>query len=68
MMPDIDTDIYTKVVDLEESFILICILYIRYNRKLSKKVERLGNELDDRFSTPFLTIGAIDSRTATIRF
>ncbi len=38
-MPDIDTDIYTKVVDFEESFILIYILYIRYNRKLRKKAK-----------------------------
>ena len=36
-MPDIDSDIYTKVVDLEESILLMYILYIRYNRKLSKK-------------------------------
>ena len=36
-MSDIDSDIYTKVVVLQESFIFMCILYIRYNRKLSKK-------------------------------
>ena len=43
MVPDIDSNIYTKVVDLEETFILICILYIRYNRKLSKKSKKQGN-------------------------
>ena len=44
MVPDIDNDIYTKVVDLEESFLFICILYIRYNRKLPKKVKKQGEE------------------------
>ena len=44
MMPDIDSDIYTKVVDLEESILLMYILYIRYNRKLPKKVKKQGNE------------------------
>ena len=39
MPPDIDSDIYTKVVDLEKSF-YIYILYIRYNRKLSKKKQK----------------------------
>ena len=43
-MSDIDSDIYTKVVDLEESFLLIYILYIRYDRKLSKKVEKQGHK------------------------
>ena len=45
MMPDIDSDIYTKVVDLEKSIILMYILYIRYNRKLSKKSKKQYKKL-----------------------
>ena len=51
-MPDIDSDIYTKVVDLEKSFIFIYILYIRYNRKLSKKAKKQGYQY--QISTSYL--------------
>ena len=37
MMPDIDSDIYTKVIDIDKTCLFMYILYIRYNRKLSKK-------------------------------
>ena len=50
MMPDIDSDIYTKVVDLEKSFILICILYIRYDRKLSKKAKNKVTNFNTDFA------------------
>ena len=49
-MPDIDSDVYTKVVDLEKSIILMYILYIRYNRKLSKKVENKVMNLNTDFA------------------
>ena len=49
MMPDIDSDIYTKVVDLEERFLLMYILYIRYNRKLSKKSKNKVTNLKTDF-------------------
>ena len=42
-MPDIDSDIYTKVIDIDETCLFMYILYIRYNRKLSKKSKKQGN-------------------------
>ena len=45
-------------------------MYIVYplQPEIVKKSKKQGKEFHDRFSTPFLTIGAIDSRTVTIRF
>ena len=49
-MPDIDSDIYTKVKDIDETFLFMYILYIRYYRKLSKK--KAKNKVT-KFNTDF---------------
>ena len=49
MVPYIDSDIYTKVVDLKESFLIMYVLYIRHNRKLSKKSKNRVTNLNTDF-------------------